>query len=111
MSLVPLGCTKLRFFLKNLRNGDLSSVPDIPFPPNFGLTPPPPPDKRPIACLIKILDTYCLRTVGRDEYVFGNAEHAIAHYTSTKSPLRVCSACRELFLKHKKDQESRGGTS
>ncbi len=87
-------------------------MPDQPFPANFGKTPPPAPDKRPIACLVKILDTYCLRTVGHNEYVFPNAEYAIAHYASTSSPLRLCSACKELFLKNKADEEVKknGGT-
>jgi hypothetical protein len=75
-------------------------VPDQLYPANFGNKPPEEPKKIPVACLLKTYEGLCQRTILIDqEYVFRDHEWAFRYYDTPNTPIRICSACREIYLK------------
>jgi hypothetical protein len=76
-------------------------MPDQPYPIDFDAPKPKPAPLPPMACLLRIHDTLCLRTPGDNEYTFRDADYAMAHYADGKGVIRICSACKLLFTKQK----------
>jgi hypothetical protein len=76
-------------------------MPDEPFPAIF-VRPKVEPKKTPVACLVKTYDSLCRRTIEADkEFAFRDHEWAFAYYDGPGSPIRICSACKEIYLKAK----------
>lgn len=81
-------------------------MPDQPYPLDFNAPRKPSPRPPPTACLLRIADSYCLRSIPIDEFVFRDAEYAMSLYADGKGPLRICSACKLVFLKRAADAAS-----